>query len=263
MPPIINNSVRKGAFMNPILLNLLLLAGASVIGYLIGSIPSGVVIGKVFYGKDPRDYGSHNSGGTNCGRVFGKKAGYSVIILDMLKSVIVFWLLWGILIPTNLFGAGLTDLWVAGALIPWTGVLFCVIGHCWSIFLKGFKGGKAVSCFAGSLAATSWLSFVAGLIVFFSCFLPKRIMSIASMLTAIIMTAFQWVMAFVIHFCNGTGSLDILNYTFGNFSSSYFFGWWTAVVTTVMAVILIIRHSQNIQRLKAGEEKPLSWNPKN
>ncbi|MCQ2797779.1 MAG: glycerol-3-phosphate 1-O-acyltransferase PlsY [Bacilli bacterium] len=247
--------------MNPIVLNLLLILGAIIIGYLIGSIPSGVVIGKVFYGKDPRDYGSHNSGGTNCGRVFGKKAGYSVIILDMLKTGITFWLVWGIVIPTGLFN--LSELWFAGAIIPWAGVLFTVIGHCWSIFLKGFKGGKAVSCFAGSLASTSWLSFGIGLAVFFSIFLPKKIMSIASMLTAIIMTVFQWVMAILIQVLGGSGNMAILNYTFGHFSSIYFFGWWAAIVTTVMAVILIIRHSQNIARLRAGEEKPLSWTPKN
>ena len=53
-------------------------------GYLLGGIPNGVVIGKVFFHKDPRDYGSHNSGGTNSGRVFGKWIGILVIGLDMI-----------------------------------------------------------------------------------------------------------------------------------------------------------------------------------
>ncbi len=253
--------------MNSILLNLLLLVGASLVGYLIGSIPWGVVIGKVFYGKDPRDYGSHNSGGTNCGRVFGKKAGYSVILLDMSKTIVAFWLVWGLIIPTKLFGYGLDDLWLnslgcPGALIPWFAVFFSTIGHCWSLFLKGFKGGKAVSCFSGSVVATSWFEFVVGFAFFLPVFLSKRIMSIASIATSIFITIFQWIMAILVQVFGGTGVLAILTWGFGSFNAGYFFGWWTAIATTFMAILLIIRHSQNIKRLKAGEEKPLVWENK-
>ena len=65
-----------------------IIAAAVISSYLLGAIPNGVLIGKVFFGKDPRDYYSHNSGGTNTGRVLGKKIGLLVIVLDMLKTII-------------------------------------------------------------------------------------------------------------------------------------------------------------------------------
>ena len=57
-----------------------------LIGYFLGSVNNAIIIGKVFFKKDPRDYGSKNSGGTNAGRVFGYKIGLLVIILDMIKT---------------------------------------------------------------------------------------------------------------------------------------------------------------------------------
>ena len=62
---------------------------AMVLGYLFGSIPWALVIGKVFYKTDVRNFGSGNLGGTNAGRVLGKKAGVTVIILDGLKAFFV------------------------------------------------------------------------------------------------------------------------------------------------------------------------------
>ena len=59
-----------------------------VLGYLLGSIPFALVIGKVFYHTDVRKYGSGNLGGTNAGRVLGKKVGALVIVLDALKVVL-------------------------------------------------------------------------------------------------------------------------------------------------------------------------------
>ena len=63
-----------------------------LLGYLYGSIPFALVIGKVFYNTDVRESGSGNLGGTNASRVLGKKAGISVIVLDALKAVIIFYL---------------------------------------------------------------------------------------------------------------------------------------------------------------------------
>ena len=60
-------------------INIAVAAGSLLLGYLFGSIPSGVIIGKVFFHKDPRNYYSHNSGGTNSGRVFGKKIGGDIL----------------------------------------------------------------------------------------------------------------------------------------------------------------------------------------
>lgn len=63
-----------------------------LLGYFYGSIPFALVIGKVFYNTDVRESGSGNLGGTNAGRVLGKKAGMSVIILDALKAVLVYYI---------------------------------------------------------------------------------------------------------------------------------------------------------------------------
>ena len=83
-----------------------------ILGYLLGSIPFALVIGKLFYKTDIRQYGSGNLGGTNAGRVLGKKAGISVIVLDVLKVVLA---------------AGLASLVSEPAAI-WTS-LACCIGH--------------------------------------------------------------------------------------------------------------------------------------
>ena len=72
-------------------MNLLLLLGLLLGGYLVGSIPTSLLLGKWLYKKDLRKYGSGNPGGTNAGRVFGKKIGFLVIVLDILKTALVFW----------------------------------------------------------------------------------------------------------------------------------------------------------------------------
>ena len=74
--------------MNIYLVNFLIGALTFLLAYFLGSIPNGVIIGKVFFHKDPRDYYSGNSGGSNVGRVFGKKIGVLVIFLDALKSML-------------------------------------------------------------------------------------------------------------------------------------------------------------------------------
>ena len=68
--------------------NTLKIIAMCVIGYLLGSIPSGVWIGKLMYGKDVRDYGSGNMGTTNTFRVLGKKAGIIVLVMDMFKGTL-------------------------------------------------------------------------------------------------------------------------------------------------------------------------------
>ena len=74
--------------MDIILYNIGAIIISLLIGYLTGSIPNSIWIGKVFFHKDPRDYGSGNAGATNAGRVFGKKIGFLIIILDSLKMII-------------------------------------------------------------------------------------------------------------------------------------------------------------------------------
>ena len=99
------------------------------IGYLLGSIPFALVVGKVFYKKDIRNYGSGNLGGSNAGRVLGKKAGLSVMTLDILKVTLAIFI-------ASFFQNREVSMVVAG--------VAAAIGHCFPIFAK-FKGGKAVA----------------------------------------------------------------------------------------------------------------------
>ena len=104
-----------------------------------------LVIGKVFYNTDVRESGSGNLGGTNAGRVLGKKAGISVIVLDALKAVIIFYLSSYLSLKFNLN----PDIkYIAG--------LACIFGHCYPIFAE-FRGGKAaliVLCITPFLAVS-------------------------------------------------------------------------------------------------------------
>ena len=98
------------------------------LGYVLGSIPFALVIGKLFYHTDVRNYGSGNLGGTNAGRVLGKKAGISVIVCDILKVVVA---------------VGIVSLYDQEAKVFGAGFAAC-LGHCYPLFAH-FHGGKAVA----------------------------------------------------------------------------------------------------------------------
>ena len=106
-----------------------------VLGYLIGSVPFALVIGKVFFHKDIRQYGSGNLGGSNAGRVLGKRAGLATMALDLLKVTLV------VLIAARIGG---DDTVIA------LGALAAILGHCYPLFAQ-FHGGKAVASMYGML----------------------------------------------------------------------------------------------------------------
>lgn len=141
-----------------------------VLAYLLGSIPSGLIIGKVFHGVDIREHGSGNLGGTNSFRVLGKKAGLVVTIADILKGTIA------VLLPL-IFGSDDMHNLIPG--------IFAVIGHMYPIF-AGFKGGKAVATSGGVLLGYAFPMFIIMLIVFFVCLYITKYVSLSSMLAAIV-----------------------------------------------------------------------------
>ncbi len=141
-----------------------------VVGYLIGSIPWALIIGKTFYGVDIRTKGSGNLGGTNAGRVLGKKAGISVILLDALKAFIV-------MVLVNA---------ISPEYIRYAGLAVC-IGHCFPLFAN-FKGGKAVACSAGYILGLALFvthdfifTFLYPALVFVIVLCLTKYMSLASM----------------------------------------------------------------------------------
>jgi acyl phosphate:glycerol-3-phosphate acyltransferase len=117
------------------------IAIAAVIGYLLGAIPFGLIIGRVTRGIDIRDYGSHRTGATNALRTLGARAAAFVFILDVAKGVVA------VLLARTLFGADPLVEWAAAV-----AGLAAVIGHNWSIFI-GLTGGRGVATSTGALAA--------------------------------------------------------------------------------------------------------------
>ncbi len=242
--------------MNPVLFNTLLTLGIFAFSYFFGAIPTAVIIGKVFYKKNPLDYGSHNAGGTNAGRVLGKKAGVVVITLDILKTATVFWTVFALLSFSPL--QKVASFWDGGQIFLWGSLVFASLGHCFSPYLKG-KGGKAVACFYGSVGGTSPILFPLCFLIFFLCFKgTKKVMSKASILTGAILTLLSWVLS-IIALCLGSGfDSSIFSWTFG-LGGGLRFGLESGIAITLVYLILVYRHRDNIRRIKKGEEKPLQW----
>ncbi len=235
-------------------INLCVAFSSLLIGYLFGSIPSGVLIGRIFFHRDPRDYYSHNSGGTNSGRVFGKKIGVLVIVLDMVKTALPIYAIWA-----TLTYSGLKDYMTwqngynASALYYWFAGLAAAIGHCWPIYIK-FKGGKAVSCYMGTNILTSWVEFCFAGFTYLFVAGKKKMVSLASITTSIAGTLTAWVMVLIVTLLPNACNWDaVFGWAFG-FYPLLHFGWEFALVDTLIAPILIFRHRENIKRIKAGTE---------
>ena len=199
-----------------ILIYLLLI----IMSYLYGSIPFALVIGKIFYNTDIRNQGSGNLGGTNAGRVLGKKAGLSVILLDASKCCI------SILIARIV--ASYTGI---NADIIYLCALACVIGHCYPIF-AGFRGGKAVSVAIGYALMTNIYAFFIALIVFLITLKISKYVSLSSSL--------------------GSATILILS-PFIGYST-------IGIITNACIVgLLIYKHKENIKRIKNGTESKITW----
>ncbi|BBU39588.1 glycerol-3-phosphate acyltransferase [Aeribacillus pallidus] len=142
-----------------------------ILAYLIGSIPFGLIVGKIGYGIDIREHGSGNLGATNTFRVLGKKAGLFVTVADILKGTLAASL------PVLLSG----DLHQAWTLIAG---MVAAVGHMYPIF-AGFRGGKAVATSGGVLLFYSPLLFLSMLAVFFLVLYVSKYVSLSSMVTAL------------------------------------------------------------------------------
>ena len=129
-----------------------------ILAYLIGSIPTALMVGKVFFGIDIREHGSNNPGATNTLRVLGKKAAVIVLLIDVGKGAI----------------AALLPLFFDVDISPFYPGLIAVIGHCFPIF-AGFRGGKAIATTAGMLLVADIQLFFITYICFYSCYLDFEI----------------------------------------------------------------------------------------
>ena len=139
----------------------------ATMAYLLGSIPSGLWIGRKFFQIDIRQHGSGNLGATNSFRILGKKAGTIVLLMDLLKGSI------SVLLLKQMDLHGVSPLIIA---------LFAVVGHTYPLFAN-FKGGKAVATFAGVILAYQPVLFLIGLGIFILTLAISKMVSFTSMLT--------------------------------------------------------------------------------
>ena len=141
----------------------------ALIAYVLGSIPSALIVGKVGFNIDIREEGSGNLGATNTFRVLGMKAGTIVVLADILKGTIA------TLIPL-IFDVEISRLFIG---------IFAVLGHTYPLFAR-FKGGKAVATSGGVILGISPLLFIVMVVSFLTTLYISKYVSLASMITGII-----------------------------------------------------------------------------
>jgi len=197
---------------------------ATVLSYLVGSIPMGYILTKGLKGIDIRRYGSGNPGATNVFRVVGPVAGVAVLALDMLKG----------LIPVMVFGdfvlrslPGLDQILVRLIL-----AVAAVCGHNWTVFLN-FKGGKGMATSAGALVGLSFRIPALGLIVglclgiWILVLLTTGYVSLSSIIAALALPIF----------------MVVFNQPFK-----------LVIFAVALCLFAVYRHKSNISRLLRGEE---------
>jgi len=197
-----------------------------LLAYLLGSIPTSFIFGKLLQGIDLRQHGSGNVGATNALRILGVKIGIITLILDIAKGFFAVYIISIILHDaTNLM------LIFAG--------LAAILGHIFTIFLK-FKGGKGVATSAGVFIALAPVATLSAFILFLIVVAVSKYVSLGSLLAA----AALFLIEFIINLTNNFNDLEIL------------------IFTGIIALFIIIRHKANIGRLRKGEENKISFKRK-
>ncbi|MER2107122.1 MAG: glycerol-3-phosphate 1-O-acyltransferase PlsY [Solibacillus sp.] len=187
-----------------------------ICAYLLGSIPSALWVGQLFFKMDIRQFGSGNLGTTNTFRVLGKKAGIAVLFMDILKGTAAV-----LLVHLPFFADASIHILILGAV--------AVIGHIYPIFAK-FKGGKAVATSAGVMLGYSWPFFVVLIAAFLISLKLTKMVSLTSMIASTIGLIYSIINWFL------TGDIALV------------------VITFILVAFIFYRHRENIQRIKDGTE---------
>jgi glycerol-3-phosphate acyltransferase PlsY len=153
------------------------LGGAALAAYLIGGLPFGFWFVRLSAGKDIRTMGSGNIGATNVHRTMGKKAGFTVLFLDMVKGYLALWV-----------AALITDNSTEGLAL---GAAFVMLGHCYPVFLR-FKGGKAVACFIGAFFYLAPWALLVTVVLFVAVVAMSKYISLASIVCALVFPVIYW-----------------------------------------------------------------------
>ena len=201
------------------------LLGIPFAAYLLGSIPFGLLLAKLFGGGDVRKAGSGNIGATNVARVAGPLAGILTLIFDTAKGTASVWL------AGRVTNGSTTWMMIAAFAV--------LLGHCFPVWLK-FKGGKGVATALGVFLALSPLAAVSALLLFILCVVFWRYVSLGSVAAAA-------AMPLLIYFLWAPGHAPPIIIDVG---------------TLAIAGLVIFKHGGNLQRLVDGTEPRFSFSKK-
>jgi glycerol-3-phosphate acyltransferase PlsY len=196
-----------------------------LLGYLIGSIPTAVWVGKSFRGIDIREHGSKNAGATNTFRVLGKRFGWLVLMVDVSKGVLAACL-------PHFFSHMLEGYKDEFLILQLCGSFSAVFGHVFPIFAN-FRGGKGVATSLGIVIGINPYAALVCLTIFLIVFLSSRYVSLGAICSAL---SFPFVSYFMIQ-----EDARIM-----------------IVFTVVLGVMVILAHRKNIDRLWKGEESKMN-----
>ena len=186
-----------------------------ICSYLIGSIPTGYIIVKLFTGQDIRTLGSGSTGATNVKRIMGKKWFFIVMLLDAFKGALP-------VILTILFATLYKEI----GLMPVIAAIFVILGHSKSIFLK-FTGGKSVASGVGTLLALNWQAGLTIAVIWACITWVSKYVSLGSIIALALAPAIMWLL---------------------NAPIAY------VIYSGIAALFVIWLHRENIKRLISGTE---------
>jgi acyl phosphate:glycerol-3-phosphate acyltransferase len=192
------------------------------IAYLLGSIPFGYLLVRIFRKQDIREQGSGNIGATNVARSGAKGLGLATLLLDLGKA-------YAAVTIAKHIAPGMFDVAVAAAIAA-------VLGHVFPVWL-GFRGGKGVASALGVFLALTWPSAVAVLLVFLAVFALTRYVSLASIVGSAMFPLFG------LHFVKPWTPMVVFGFLF-------------------IPLLVIVKHHANIRRLLSGTENRFGSGPK-
>lgn len=219
---------------------MFLLATIIILSYLVGSIPTSIIISKITKGIDIREHGSGNAGGTNVMRVLGWKQGLLVIILDALKGA------FAVVVIARLHYGGLPFQNVSPfddfTLVQIIAGIAAVIGHIWTVF-AGFRGGKGIATALGMLIMIITVDMLVAVGIFILVVTISRYISLGSILAAL--------------------SIPLTLIFRENILHSHIQSYGTILPFVVAVSLLVVfTHRKNVIRLLNGTESKFSLKKK-
>jgi len=215
---------------------MLTLIGIILLSYLVGSIPTSIIVTRIVKGVDIRNYGSGNAGGTNVIRLLGWEAGIFVIAFDIFKgyfaTMIVTKLMVGPIPFENI--TNFEDITVIRIIAGCA----AIVGHIWTVF-GGFRGGKGIATAGGVLLGLAPVEVLVSLGIFLIVFIISKYVSLGSIASAI---AFPLTM----FFRHNIFKIDLQGYN-------------TLIFFSIgISILVLYTHRENIKRLLAGTENRLT-----